>query len=273
MLLLLTGLFVLEPTPASWFWFNTDSYRHIFDLLANEFPIAVMVYAELMAWELLVIFASSYPPAEFGAYLLTYTIMTIIVTFPQGLAGTITPYVGDAVGQCDKPLAKRIFRMSLVLGGVFIVVLWTGLFLFHDEFYFFLSKNANIDRVASRVIDIYLVMFPIDFTQVIIGAYIRGIGKEVPGAICSGISYYGIGLPIAFVLGNVLHYYAEGLLIGMLCASSAVLIAFVIIVARADLDQQIGDVQERIESRLSTLKIPVQVKTPFEPIHEEPLEI
>lgn len=143
--------------------------------------------------------------------------------------------------------------MSLVLGAGMIVCLWTLFFMFHDDLTHFLTKNAGIDTAASTICDIYLVFLPFDFVQMIIGGYIRGIGQEVPGFMCFAISFYGLGLPTAFVLGNVMHYYDVGLFLGMGVGIISVFTGFMIILYRTDLDKQIEEILDRVENHTREL--------------------
>jgi len=110
-----------------------------------------------------------------------------LISFLNGLAGTVTPYIGEAVGRGNRAETNRNFNMSLVLGGAMVVVMWILFFIFYRNIAYFLSENNAIDKATSKVFVIYLFLLPVDFMQMVIDGYLRGIGQEIPGFVCYGI--------------------------------------------------------------------------------------
>jgi len=80
---------------------------------------------------------------------------------------------------------------------------------------------------------------------VVLGGYIRGIGKEKAGTYSFLFCFYGIGLPIAYLLGNILDLEARGLWMGMAFGLYVTCIVNVVIISRADLRVQMEKIEER----------------------------
>ena len=247
-LILLLFISIYKPCPESWFWFNKDSFKKIWNLLKFEIQLGSMVYLEWIAFEITVIFASSYNAVEFGGLLVFLTVLGIFVTVPQGTSFILTSFVANAIGEKDEKKAKMFLKSGLYLIFIFLVISWCCLKFFSQSIGSFFSSDAGIIGALQSICDVYLVILPIDFIQTLLGGYVRGIGKEKIGSIVFIFSYYVIGLPIAFIIGNVFGDDDQGLWIGLACGIFTLFCSFSYIIFKTNVADKIREMSLQLES-------------------------
>jgi len=128
-----------------------------------------------------------------------------------------------------------------------------------------------IREAVDGICTIYMFALPADFSQVVLGGYIRGIGEEKIGMYSFMICFYGIGLPFAFVLGNILDLEARGLWMGLTIGLYSIFIVNVVIIWRADLRVLMVMIEERITLHGSQVLAVEQKKQVKEDMLEEKL--
>ena len=243
---MLLYIIIKNPLPESWLWFTKDSFKGIWALFKYEAPMGAMVYLEWIAYEITLIFSGSYSPDQLAAQVIIFIVSGIFYNIPYGMGVAYNSSVGSAVGEKNLIKIKRLLKIGLVIN-IAVVFIITPSMYFSKQFIaqFFTSDLQTIDTV-NQIINIYCFILPVDCTQYMLGGYIRGIGRAKVGTVCFMVCYYLIGLPLAFVLGNVLHYYDIGLWIGIGIAVYCLCISFTFTVCRTDLSKQIMSINKRI---------------------------
>jgi MATE family multidrug resistance protein len=238
--------------PKSWFWFRKESFQSISTLAKYEVTTGANVYLSWVSYEVALIFASSYTPDEMGAQVLLFTVAGLVYEVPLGIGVTLNAVTGNAIGEKDVVKAKRLLFSALFMVGTVVIPMECFLYFFKDQIGGFYTTNPEILSTLSTIINIYIFIFPIDCISMLLSCFTRGIGKGAKGSLIFILCNYMIGLPIAFVLGNVLDFYDRGLWYGIGVASYCQLICFTILLMRTDLTQQVKTVSARMDKDMKT---------------------
>jgi len=140
----------------------------------------------------------------------------------------------------------------------------------------FFTEDQVLINLAIQVIDIYMYILPLDYTQCLLGGYVRGVGKENIGAMCFIVCYYFIGISLAYIFGNYLDYNVRGLWIGMGSGIACAVLSSTVIIIKSDLNEQVEMIKSRIEfdgSKLSLQKEPLLSESRSEANNSEKLFI
>ena len=152
-----------------------------------------------------------------------------------GLSNVATVRAGRAVGRGDLVDLKRggqvVVALSLVVAALTVVAFLTipewmmGLFLSPEE----------PDRVAVIALGVPLLaaaaLFQLaDAAQVMALGLLRGVKDTQVPMIIAAVSYWGIGMPVSYVLGFVLDWQGPGvwlgLAVGLACAGVFMTVRF-----------------------------------------------
>ena len=248
--LLYLYVIIKNPRPKSWFWFNNESFKGLFDLLKANIQIGAMVYLDWIAYEITMIIAVTYSPEQMGAHITVYNIMKIILYVPVGLGLTLNTFTGNSIGEKNINKTKAFFFSGLIINSIYVLFGGIFIYLFREPVVHFFSIDKTINQIAEKICLLYIVLLPADSFQVILSAYVRAIGKERLGSLGFVVSFYLIGLPIAFLLGSIYEYTVEGLWIGLGVAMYCMLIWNILLIASTTLNVQ----AQIIERRLHILK-------------------
>jgi len=162
---------------------------------------------------------------------------------------------------------KKLVRSATGINIVIIIIAIALGYTFRRDVFYFFTSQTDIIELASQIVVIYMYILPLDSMQCIYGSYIRSIGKEKITTICFMICFYGIGLPSAYILGNVLDWKVKGLWIGIGFGIACMICCICVILANTNLEEQ----AEKIEIRMHLHK--ASVVMPSEETIDNPIMI
>lgn len=255
LVLLLAYILIKKPCKESLFCFTGKSFKHLFSQIKQEVPIGAVIYLDFAAFEVAVLFSGSYPPVELASQILMYNVMVIMTLFPLSLNTVLTTYLGNAIGESNVKRTRTYIKAGIILGIVFIVVEAPSLFFLSDDFARIFTSDQQVIDITRGIEKIYSIVTIADFTQLIMTSILRGIGKEALSCIIFATGYYLLGLPLAFVLGNVRKGYARGLWYGIITGIVFNGIVTTIAVCRVDVHKQATIIARRIEENKEKLSI------------------
>jgi MATE family multidrug resistance protein len=261
-----------KPTPETWFWFRPESYKEIWTLFKYEVPLASMIYLEWIAFEITMVFAASYTPTELGGMVAFLTVVSIFYNVPAGLSITLNTLTGKYVGAKDIKGVKRTLKAALGLMTIIAIIMDVLLYWGRDAVGEFFNSDSEVIDALDNVVTVYVFVLPIDCMQFLLGGYIRAIGRPEIGSVCFMVCYYLIGLPVAFILGNVVKLYDVGLWVGLGIAIYCLFVCFSVIALRSDLHKCIEQVEERINKDERSLSMQPRSSDKVEPEDEETRE-
>lgn len=148
-----------------------------------------------------------------------------------GLSNAATVRAGNAFGRRDWPHMARGGVVALALSA-FVAAITMVLFVAVPEplIAIFLDPEdparADIIEMGITLLVLAAVFQLVDGAQVVVLGLLRGVQDAHVPMIYAAVSYFGIGLPAAYVLGFVLNWGATGIWLGLVAglAGAAVLL-------------------------------------------------
>uniref|UniRef100_A0A7S0IRK3 Protein DETOXIFICATION n=1 Tax=Calcidiscus leptoporus TaxID=127549 RepID=A0A7S0IRK3_9EUKA len=172
-------------------------------------PAALVMWCEWWAFEALSLIVGTLPKPQIrlGAHGTMFNALVVTYMFFTGLGAALCALTGKAIGERNGGIVPRLCllasamatSMSLAIGAAFFVLCVPLARLFTAD-------NAIVHEVSSAMLGASLSVPGYALFMTLFGA-LRGAGKQSVAAV--GIAMgYGIGLPLAYVLGNVLRWPA-----------------------------------------------------------------
>ncbi len=120
---------------------------------------------------------------------------------PLAFTSAITVRVGHALGANDPALAQLRGRVGIAMCGGFMVLSALIMLIFSDTIVSFYTSDAQVQAVAVSLLGVAAVFQVSDGLQVGANGALRGYKDTAVPMWLALVSYWGIGFPMAWVLG------------------------------------------------------------------------
>ena len=188
-------------------------------------PIGVAIVLEVGMFAAATGLIGHFDPSALAAHAIALQVASFTFMAPLGLAQAATVRVGQAYGAGDRVGMRRAGWTAFALGiaamtcsaASFLIVPGpiVGLFLARAE-----PGSAEVLRMASVLLAIAGLFQIADGAQVVLAGMLRGLQDTRMPALIAAIGYWGVGLPVAAVLG--IRLGAPGVWIGLTAGLFAV---------------------------------------------------
>lgn len=191
-------------------------------LMTLGLPISLTIIAEVMMFQFASIMAGWIGVVELAAHAIVMQLISFSFMVPLGLASAATIRVGQAIGGGNYGDAGRAANAALItaFGAAAVTIL---LFISIPEtlIRIFLSKTdpllAQTVLTAAPLLMIAAAFNLFDGSQAIAAGNLRGLkDTRVPMWIAIG-SYWGLGMPLAYVFAFQFGLLTPGIWLGLAC--------------------------------------------------------
>jgi MATE family multidrug resistance protein len=155
-----------------------------------------------------------------AAHNVVYQAVSIALMISIGLSHSASIKVSRACAQKDINIARRLAYITLSIGGSCMMVIAVLYFAFPNQvLHLFLlpghPDNSTVLTIAKQLLIIAAVLQFFDCSQSISIGILRGLGETSSSSVIALIGYWAVGLPTAWLLGNVIQGGAIGIWIGL----------------------------------------------------------
>ena len=183
-------------------------------------PVSLTLLAEIGLFSASSVMMGWLGVVALAAHGIALQVISIIFMIPLGLASAATARIGRAQGRGDglgvSRAAQAAMGMALGIAGLAAVVLWlvpealVGAFLDHDD----VNRDAVV-ATGAVLLAVAAVFQLFDTGQVMSAALLRGLKDTRVPMIFALISYWVIGIPVAYVLAFKAGYGGPGVWAGL----------------------------------------------------------
>ena len=191
-------------------------------------PIGVQLMLEIWVFILVAFMMGALGIAELAGHQIAINLASLSYMVPLGISAAAATRVGNAVGRRDTAGALLAARVCLGLGvGVmagFGLLFWTAPRALAGLY----SEDPAVLAMAAALLPIAAAFQVFDGCQVVCLGVLRGIADTRGPTVVSLVSYWLVGLPIAWWLGVPCGWGPRGLWWGLtagLAAAAALLLA------------------------------------------------
>ncbi len=173
--------------------------------------IGIQLCLEVWAFSAATVMAGRIGENEAAAHVIALKVISLVFMVPLGISIAAATRVGNLLGAGHPARAQRSAWIAIGFAGVIMCV---------SAFFFVVGRHVLGDIFTDdpTVLALAATLFPIaaafqlfDGTQVVGGGVLRGMGTPRPSAVFNLIGYYGVALP----LGYVLAFWADWGLVGI----------------------------------------------------------
>lgn len=200
-----------------------DLFRRIWradlDMLAQVFrlgwPISVTLLSEVGLFAASAVMMGWLGTVPLAAHGVAVQLASITFMVHLGLSNAATVRAGNAYGRMDAPHLARgawvVTVMSLVFSAVTVACFFLfpdfliGIFILEDE-----PAKVQILQIGVGILFMAGLFQLVDGTQVIALGVLRGVQDTRMPMIYAAISYWGIGVPMSYLLGFTLGFEGVG---------------------------------------------------------------
>ena len=212
------------------FHFRDVSRATIQKILGIGAPVALQYLFEVSAFSGAVVMVGWIGAREQAAHQIAISLATMTYMMASGVSAAAGIKSGNFFGARQfrelRLSAIASYHMVLVLMGTAALVFMLG----NDLLPLMYIKEPDVILIASHLLIIAAFFQLFDGTQVVGLGILRGMGDVKVPTIITLLAYWGLGLPIGYLLGIHLNFGIQGiwwgLLLGLLTASVLLFIRF-----------------------------------------------
>lgn len=196
-------------------------------LLGIGLPIGIAVFAESSIFAVIALLIGSLGPTVVAGHQIALNISSLLFMIPYSLGMAVTVRVGQAVGAGDPLQARFAAHVGLGTALVFAAFSASFILLLREQIAAIYTPDATVIGIAAMLI-VFAALYQFsDAIQVICAGALRGYQDTRVTMILTLFAYWGIGLPVGYLLGltDLLGPASgpsglwQGLIAGLTCAA------------------------------------------------------
>ncbi|XP_009776776.1 protein DETOXIFICATION 12-like isoform X1 [Nicotiana tabacum] len=228
--------------------FSMDAFLGIGQFFRLAVPSAVMVCLKWWSLEVLTLLSGLLPnpTLETSVMSICLTISTLHFTIPYGFGAAASTRISNELGAGNPQKARLAVQLVMFLAVIETVVLSTSLFGSRRVLGKAFSNDKQVLDYIAEMTPFLCLSIITDSLQAVISGIARGSGWQHIGAYINLGAFYLVAIPLAVVLGFVLHLKAKGLWIGIVAGSTVQTIILSIVTSFTDWKKQAKKARERI---------------------------
>jgi MATE family multidrug resistance protein len=184
-------------------------------MLAIGIPIGLQFFAEVNAFGLVTIMAGWMGTATLAGHEIALNLASTTFMVPLGVASAASVMVGHAIGAGDTAASQRDAVAALALGVGFMAVMGVVLLIAPGAFARLYTADAAVVLIAAGLLPIAGLFQVFDGMQAVASGILRGAGDTTAAMVLHVLSFWGIGVPLSWVLAFPLGLEAAGLWWGL----------------------------------------------------------
>jgi MATE family multidrug resistance protein len=211
---------LLRPTLRPWraaVWDAAPMRR----MLRIGAPIGTQWFFESFAFGLTALFMGWMGTAALAGHEIALSMAAMTFMVPLGISGAAAAMVGRAIGRGDLSSA-RSDAVAAIVCGVGFMCISAIVFILAPEWLAtrYTTESATV-AVAVALIPLAGWFQIFDGLQAVTSGVLRGVGDTRIPAVLHMVAFWGIGVPLGYVLGFHTGYRERGLWIGLVAGLAA----------------------------------------------------
>ena len=203
-----------------WRRFNRPDWPRFVETFRLGTSIGLTLLFETALFASSTLLMGHFGTATLAAHHIAMNVPSITFMVPLGIAMAATVRVGYAAGAGDIGGARRAGLTALVLSGGFMLLCALVFALMPRAItglYLDLAEPINRDAIAQTVSFLHIVAaFQIfDGVQVVAAFALRGLKDVRMPMLITGLSYWGVGFPLALLFGFAMKWEGVGVWFGL----------------------------------------------------------
>ncbi|KAJ1284839.1 hypothetical protein BS78_03G235700 [Paspalum vaginatum] len=198
-----------------------EAFKGVDAFLRLALPSALMMCFEWWSFELLILLSGFLPNPELQTSVLSIclTSITLLFNIPFGLGAAGSTRVANELGAGNPDGARSAVRVVLSMAAIDAVIVGGTLLAARRLVGMAYSSEEEVISSVATMVPLVCITVVTDCLQGVLSGVARGCGWQHLGAYVNLGSFYLLGIPMAILLGFVLHLGSRGLWMGIVCGS------------------------------------------------------
>ncbi|KAJ2374168.1 ethionine resistance protein, partial [Coemansia sp. RSA 2611] len=199
----------------TWGGWKLSAFHNMSQYYRLAIPAVITVCAEWVGFELLTIGTSYFGANQMAGQAIMINSIVIIFQFSNGLGFGTSPRIGNLIGAARPRQARIAADVSLAATVCIGIACTLFLVFFGDWWTSVYTSDPAIARETAKLMSVACVFTIGDGLNAVIGAILRGLGRQQVSANIYIFGFYVCAIPIAAYLGYGLQMQAVGLWWGL----------------------------------------------------------
>jgi multidrug resistance protein, MATE family len=197
--------------------FDWPSAKPLVTLLKIGMPISVSLFMEVSLFGGVALMMGSLGTTIVGGHQIAINFASITFMVPLGLAMAVTVRVGQAVGRGEPRAARFSGFVGVLLAAIFMTCSAIILITIPDVIATVYTRDPDVKKMAVMLLSMAGIFQIFDGLQVAGSGALRGLKDTKIPMLITTFAYWGIGMPLGYLLGITWGGGPRGLWIGFIC--------------------------------------------------------
>lgn len=193
----------------------TGSWKRNREARRIGYAAGVAIGFEVTAHAALMLFAGMMGAAAAAAYAIAHNVEAVLFMVALGVGSAGAVLVGNAWGREDLPMVRAAGRTAILAGLTVMALLSSILAIGYEHVSFIYTSDPSLRAAAAPLMLLVALAILADAGQLICGQILRGIGDVWGATLRYAIAFWGVMVPLGYVLGIVLGFGPSGLLLAL----------------------------------------------------------
>ncbi|CAI9110631.1 OLC1v1010691C1 [Oldenlandia corymbosa var. corymbosa] len=197
--------------------FSKDSMSSIGEFFKLAVPSSVMVCVEWWTYEIVVLLSGLLPNPQLETSVLSICLLIASLHYfvPFSVGAAASTRVSNELGAGNPEAAKLAVWAVIGISMAEVIIASGVLFGCRNILGYAFSNEKEVVGYLKNVSPLVCLVLVMDGIQAVLSGVARGSGWQHIGAYVNIGAFYLVGIPVALVLGFVLHLGGTGLWIGL----------------------------------------------------------
>ncbi len=200
------------------------SWQTIKSILHIGIPIGLSFFIEVSMFTIFSLMMARFGVIVLAANQIALNYAAFVFMIPLGVSMAATIRIGMVLGNKSVQQARLIGVLSILLGGLLMLISGIVIFLFPDQIARIYSNDAAVVEVTIEFLILAAIFQFSDGIQVTAAGVLRGWKDTRFVMLMALTSFWGVGLSLGYIIGFKLGYGGHGLWYSMIVGLSVMAI-------------------------------------------------
>ncbi|MDX1653663.1 MAG: MATE family efflux transporter [Candidatus Competibacteraceae bacterium] len=191
-------------------------WRELWPLIWLGLPIGLAIFAEVSIFAAVALILGSLGPVVLAGHQIALNVASTTFMVPLGLSMAVTVKVGQARGAGDRQRARRAGLTGIVLAAGIMLIMAGLIYSLARPIAALYSDDPPVVALAAGLLQLAALFQLSDGLQVSAAGALRGLKDTRVPLLITLLAYWGVGLPLGYVLALPLDFAAPGAWVGLL---------------------------------------------------------
>ncbi len=196
-------------------WLSGYDRIRLKQMLGLGVPISISLSFEAGAFGASAILMGWLGATALAAHQIAITCAALVFMVPLGMAIAVSMRVSRALGANEPERMRPISHGAQLMSAVFMGTCAIGFIFAGESLAGAFVKEAEVVALAAKLLVIAAIFLMADGAQVVAASSLRGLSDVKVPTVITAVAYWGLALPLGYMLGFKLDWAGQGIWTGL----------------------------------------------------------